>query len=349
MAASAVTPLDIWTALRQAGASPIQAAGIMGNMQYESGMNPESGGTDTNGYWAGGLVSWNTEGYTNARSLVTGNPTADLKSQIQFLVQTGAFGQATGTDPGSAAANFAHNYERCAACGYQGGSDQIGKRASAAQAVYAAAQSGDWSNVAGGSGSGSYTLTGATKTGAAAAGSDTGSGGLSDCAIKSPSLPLVGGSCLLTKGNLKALKGGILLAAGGAMFIVGGLVLVAYGFQKTGADRAATTALRATPAKPLAKAARARRTAGAGQKRAVVASQRQSARRADLDASASARHARSLEAASARSEMRRAEIRERGRQARKTDRTRTQGQVTRTESRAAASRYRRQVADTEPF
>ena len=205
------------------------------------------------------------------------------------------------------------------------------------------------------------TLTAATTTGAA-----TPSSSSSGCVITMP----VTGGCILTRSNLKALKGGLLLAAGGTMFLVGGLVLVAYGFERSGASQAATGALRFTPAKPLARAAKTRRaTAQAAQRtqqrqadtlarehraegRSVRSEQRAAATR---EREAGRAHSRSLDLARASSANRRAETREKGRQTRKTERARTQEQVTRTEARAGAARYGRhprrttKAEDLEPF
>jgi hypothetical protein len=49
------------------------------------------------------------------------------------------------------ASNFAHTYERCAACGYQGGSGQLAVRAGYAGNVWSEAQSGRWNTNAAGS------------------------------------------------------------------------------------------------------------------------------------------------------------------------------------------------------
>lgn len=133
----------VWNTLLSAGATPQQAAGIMGNMQFESGINPESAGMDTNGYMSYGLVQWNAGSHAAASSLVTGNPPVDIQRQIAYLVATGGLAAAAGTDPQGCAENFAHIYERCAECGYQG-SSQLGPRAQAAQQIFDQAQAGNW-------------------------------------------------------------------------------------------------------------------------------------------------------------------------------------------------------------
>ena len=71
-----VTPKQVYQALIGAGASTLQAIGIMANAINESGLNPESvNPNDPNG-GSYGLIQQNGSQY---RSLVTGNPPADLK------------------------------------------------------------------------------------------------------------------------------------------------------------------------------------------------------------------------------------------------------------------------------
>src|SRR3954447_14664642 len=81
-----VTKRVIWGALRAAGYSRIQAAGVMGNMRNESDFNVETNWPDTNGFHAYGLISWNARFYPRAPSLVTGHQRADLARQVQYLL-----------------------------------------------------------------------------------------------------------------------------------------------------------------------------------------------------------------------------------------------------------------------
>jgi len=137
-----VTPLAIWRELEAQGATPVQAAGIMGNMINESGLNPEKTATDSNGATSYGLVMWNAKSYPDAHSLVTGHPLADLRAQIRFLAQTGGFKAARGTTPQAAASSFAQTYERCASC-QPGGASNAARQASAVT-VAGWAQSDSW-------------------------------------------------------------------------------------------------------------------------------------------------------------------------------------------------------------
>ena len=121
----------IWDDLIAAGASPLQAAGIEGNIAQESGGNPESQVPDPTGTdpsaWSHGLVMWNDAGAgagisggangKNAGSwgqYITGNPTADIGAQIDYLVQHGALADATGTTPQDVALHFEQAFERAA-------------------------------------------------------------------------------------------------------------------------------------------------------------------------------------------------------------------------------------------
>ena len=209
---TAVTPGAIWSALIANGASAIQAAAIMGNMMAESSLNVESAARDSNGYYSYGLVQWNAASHPGASTLVTGNPTADLQSQINYLAHTGGFAAASGADAGTAAANFAHNYERCAACGYQGGSSQLSVRAANAQGVLQAAQSGNWTMVPSSSSVGTADLTSAT--GGQSIGIDT---------------PL-GKVTLLSAQEIRTVKAFSFIGVGGLVMVLGmGVLLAAFG------------------------------------------------------------------------------------------------------------------------
>jgi Phage tail lysozyme len=129
----------IWNGLLAKGATPIQAAGMMGNMVQESSLNPENDAIDINGSRSIGIVSWNQAPgvYHNAAELLTGNPTVDITNQIAAL--EGVFSAASGPDPATAASNFMNNFEHCAPA-YCNES----RRRLMAEAVYQAAQSGNW-------------------------------------------------------------------------------------------------------------------------------------------------------------------------------------------------------------
>jgi Phage tail lysozyme len=59
------------------GYTPVAAAGIAGNIYQESGGDPESVGTG-----GGGLIGWTPL----PAGFVTGNPQADLQTQLQALL-----------------------------------------------------------------------------------------------------------------------------------------------------------------------------------------------------------------------------------------------------------------------
>jgi hypothetical protein len=137
--------LAIWRALRANGLSAAQAAGVMGNMQSESGFNPfivQGGGTSMNPAAAGsggyGLVQW-TPGsklipYLGGQLPGIGTEVAALIAQLrgQGSSPEGAAGAALrqATTPANAAAIFGLQYER-----YAGGIQL--NRSAQAEAIYA--------------------------------------------------------------------------------------------------------------------------------------------------------------------------------------------------------------------
>src|SRR5580698_4446856 len=131
MASQTVTPKDIWDQLEQAGASAVQAAGIMGNAIHESDLNPEARAVDSNGYYSNGLWQFNEASYPDSGELVTGNPARDLVSQVSYLVQHGGLQAASGTTVSETASNFAARFEVCQGC-QPGGSQNTARVASAA-------------------------------------------------------------------------------------------------------------------------------------------------------------------------------------------------------------------------
>jgi Phage tail lysozyme len=210
----------IWETLLQYGATPIQAAGIMGNMMQESGMNPESSAVDTNGYVSQGLVSWNAASYPQAGSLLTGNPQADIISQIQFLAQTGGFSAASGTTASQAASNFMNNYEHCdpKACNEP-------NRVGTAEEVYAAALSNNWANPPG-----NYALTSLSPSiagGASSSGAGPSATTDAGCAIN---IGVVG--CIWKNSWSHGLVGSFALVAGAVVMSFGVLLVVGLPTQK---------------------------------------------------------------------------------------------------------------------
>jgi hypothetical protein len=134
----------IWSALRAAGYSPTQAAGVMGNMRNESAFNVETDWLDRNGYHAYGLISWNAAFYPDAPSLVTGDTRADLAQQVQYLLRhtrrvTKGLKGSTVTE---VASNWANYVESCAGCAF--GGSQNNRRQAIAVAIYREAIAGGW-------------------------------------------------------------------------------------------------------------------------------------------------------------------------------------------------------------
>lgn len=103
----------IYNALRSAGASPVQAVGIIANAMNESSLDPEAIGDNGNSF---GFVQFNRNSYPNAPSLVTGDRQRDIDAQVRFLVQVGGLRAASGSSPDQIAGNFAANFEKCVGC-----------------------------------------------------------------------------------------------------------------------------------------------------------------------------------------------------------------------------------------
>lgn len=99
------------------GFTPPQAAGIVGNLEQESGVNPEAPGDTRNPRTSGGIAQW-LGGRFNP-SLITGNPTVDLPRQLAYIMQElnsdPGFGLADlrkAQTPQQAAQIFGTEYER---------------------------------------------------------------------------------------------------------------------------------------------------------------------------------------------------------------------------------------------
>lgn len=128
-----VSEQTIWQDLLAEGASSIQAAGIMGNMQNESAFDPEAIGDQGTSF---GLV----QQHGAYSYLVTGNTQADLQRQLQNI--KGDIGLASGSSASEAGSSFAANFEKCVGCEV-GGSQNV-QRSQNAQAIFNAAQTGNW-------------------------------------------------------------------------------------------------------------------------------------------------------------------------------------------------------------
>lgn len=129
--------LAIYTFLTSAGLSPNAAAGILGNIEQESGGNPESIGSG-----GGGLIGWTPLPH----GLVTGNPAVDVSKQmdaiIAYIKGNGSIADinAHSPDPATAASYFMTKYERPRA----GPTANEANRRQSASDVAAAAKSGNW-------------------------------------------------------------------------------------------------------------------------------------------------------------------------------------------------------------
>lgn len=141
---SQLSPQTVYNALLNAGASTVQAGGIIANAINESGLDPEAKGDNGTSF---GFV----QQHGNFSYLVTGNDTADLNAQIALLKQNGGFGDASGSTISQAAGNFAASYEKCTEC--QPGGAQYQSRVNNAATVQGWINGGNWPQSAGSSGS----------------------------------------------------------------------------------------------------------------------------------------------------------------------------------------------------
>lgn len=153
----------IYTDLVNAGLSSNQAAGVMGNMEYESGFNVEAHAMDTNGFESNGLIQWNEASYPDSGSLITGNVNKDLQDQINYLIHNTHNTQEglQGSTAGQVGGNWASHVEVCQGC--QPGGAQYNERVAAATRIEQSAQSGNWpkggSGISGSGGGGSNANT----------------------------------------------------------------------------------------------------------------------------------------------------------------------------------------------
>ena len=229
-----VTPRQIYRALIAAGATKLQAIGIMANGINESTLNPEARGDYVGGVPTSfGFVQQNGSQYAG---LVTGNPQKDLGAQIRVLAQNGGFRAASGQTAGQAAGNFAANYERCQGC--QPGGAQYNARVANAAVVAGWVQSDKWPAASPGASSAAGTSNGSSSSSTS---SDP------DCAFSiggqhigivfghGPSLP---STCLVKRATIRHLVGGGLMAGGFFVLLPGVVIILVYGFRASGAARA---------------------------------------------------------------------------------------------------------------
>jgi|HubBroStandDraft_1064217.scaffolds.fasta_scaffold17631_4 hypothetical protein len=229
-----VTPKQIWDALEKAGASSVQAVGIMANAIAESSLDPEARAMDTNGYYSNGLWQFNEDSYPSAGELVTGNPGRDMLAQVQFLIQNGGLQAASGTTVDETAGNFASQFERCATCTPGGTSYE--QRVGNAATVAGWAATGSWPSSTG-SASDTATLTAAqgqaVKQGQAECLWAIGENGIPGTSIYVRILSLgsasgnigAGSFCIFSKSQARAMIGAGLLV-GGILITAAGLAMV---------------------------------------------------------------------------------------------------------------------------
>lgn len=247
-ATKAIGPRQIWAELELAGASAVQAAGIMGNWLAESRLNPEAQAVDSNGYKSYGLAQWNTApgNYPNAATLVTGDPAADARAQVKFFFQTGGGAAATGSTPQQVASNIAANYERCQGC-QSGGAQNTARQANAAT-VAGWAGTGNWP-AATAQASDTAELSSAAQAQSSSRCLWQLGGGTLDLLVYHQSLPSV---CVFSKTQGRAV-GSVGLLAAGAM--VGGLGLALLLLGSNTGKKAAGAAAAFIPAGRVALAA----------------------------------------------------------------------------------------------
>ena len=202
----------------QHGFTPAQSSGIVGNLMQESNVNPESQQPNGPGR---GIAQWSAGGRW-IPSLMTGNPSADLNNQLDYVLQelqsNPAYGlsqlEATQT-PVQAATVFGKQYEMYGIAG---------NRFNYAQDVYQAAQTNNWPSVTSGS---PPAANGGGSTGSADSSSTSlNTGGFINSvdSLLNPQAGLLhpAGTATLILG-----RGGV--ALWGLALIVGGLALIVLG------------------------------------------------------------------------------------------------------------------------
>src|SRR5271166_1401950 len=144
-AAVSTTATQVYQGLIKAGLLPFQAAGVMGNIQNESGFRTEVAVLDTNNKYSYGLIQWNAGSYPNANQYVTGNTAKDFTNQINAIVALFKKHSIGGTTAGAVAGNWASQIEGCVGC--QPGGSQYNQRTFNATMIFQNVLSGKY-NVA---------------------------------------------------------------------------------------------------------------------------------------------------------------------------------------------------------
>lgn len=199
------------------GLSPAASAGIVGNLEQESGLNPEYGYNNPSGE---GIAQW--MGSRRNPNLVTGNPSVDLQNQLQYITQelqaNPSYGLAQleqASTPAQAADIFSQYYERP-------GTPDLSNRENYAVQVYQAAQTGDWAATVQQTG----TLTSATTSST----SDVGGGFLhSFNVLLNPNTGSIN-PISDTVGMVKSVVFRGLVAVTGLLIMAAGLAIIVFGF-----------------------------------------------------------------------------------------------------------------------
>jgi hypothetical protein len=251
----------LYAQLLSAGASTVQAIGMMANAINESSLDPEANASDPTDTdpdaRAYGLWQFNTGTYPDAAKLVTGHPMQDMEAQVTYLIQHGGLQAASGTTFSETAGNFAANFERCDGC--QPGGAQYQQRVDNASTVAGWIRADNWptSNV---SASGQAQVNT----------SDQQSGSAADCAwqIGWGGIPgtswlddVFGGGgnvgsgevCIISKSELRALAGLSLGFIGGVVLVTGvAMTLIVMGLRTGVVGKAADAAAKIPGAEGVA-------------------------------------------------------------------------------------------------
>ena len=101
------------------GLSLAQAAGVVGNLQFESGLDPALAVMDTNGKMSRGIAMWQPERWQNLLAFAGGRNPLSLDVQLEFLwaelPSNGLSQLMTATQASEAAVIFQNQFEHPAA------------------------------------------------------------------------------------------------------------------------------------------------------------------------------------------------------------------------------------------
>lgn len=108
---------DVFT---RRGLNSAQAAGIIGNLQFESSLNPRLEVMDTNGRLSRGIAMWQPPRWQNLLTFAAGRDPWSLDIQLEFLLyeleaypELGLRDLLSATSVSEAAVAFQNKFERC--------------------------------------------------------------------------------------------------------------------------------------------------------------------------------------------------------------------------------------------